>query len=125
MQDAKAWFIEHYQSPICEPSAGLFPDPRYGCEALGVNAPPEVQASTQWYWDKLADFGGAWSLRYQTEQGAVFVVFCGTDGDEGAVELFDATGRPLASAFLSGDGMHWEPRDAIRNRFVELYLLDE
>ncbi len=125
MLNAKSWFIEKYQQPIAQPSEGLFPDMRDTCKSLGITPPASVKASNDWYWDTLSDFGGAWSLHYDVDGVSLFVVFCGTDGDEGAVEIFDATGEALCSAFLCGDDQTWEPQEAIRRRFTELLELDE
>jgi hypothetical protein len=125
MLDAKSWFIENYQDTIAEPSEGLFPDPRFSCKHLGITPPASVTASTAWYWEHLADCGGAWSLRYDVDGVALFLVFCGTDGDEGAVEIFDTAGHPLASAFLCGSEQIWEAQAEIRRRFGDLYGLDE
>ncbi len=125
MLDAKSWFIENYREPIAQPTEGLFPDPCFSCENLGIKPPAPVHASMAWYWEALSDFGGAWSLRYDVEGVEIFLVFCGTDGDEGAVEIFNSEGELLTSAFLLGDEQIWETPEQIQSRFARLYGLDE
>ena len=119
MIDVRTWFVANYRHPIAQPSEGLFPDPRFGCKTQGVAVPATVAESEKWWWERLSDFGGAWSLQYDVGGETCFMVFVGTDGDDGAVELFDASGAPLDCAFLDGRTIQWASIEDVRARFPE------
>lgn len=116
--NARSWFISNYQHPVCQPSDEHFPHLSHRCQELKIEAPQAVTQSHDWWWETLSDFGGAWTLCYEVEQTRLFVVFVGTDGDEGAVELYDEQGGLLDAAFLDGDLQTWESIDQVRARFI-------
>ena len=115
--DPVTWFQSSYVRPVCQPTTDDFPHQHRQCKIIGVEPPENVKKSHDWWWETLSDFGGAWMLQYDVEGSSIFVVFVGTDGDEGAVELYDSAGVLFAAAFLNGDEQTWEPIEAVRARF--------
>lgn len=97
-----------------QPSHDLFPS-----QASLVpleQAPAEAQAARAFYQEACFDWGGAWIHRYAIDGDPLFVVFVGTDGDAGWLELYDADGGLLGAATLTADAVHWEERDVARAR---------
>src|SRR5262245_36156486 len=95
-----------------QPSEDRFP----ARAALVESAPEVVREARRFYREACFDWGSAWIFRYQVEGEALFVVYTGTDGDVGWLELFDASGALLAVATLDGDRVFWEERELARAR---------
>ena len=84
--------------------------------ALADLAPESVLDARDFYRKACFDWGSAWIFRFDVEGESLFVVYAGTDGDTGWLELFDGAGALLAVALLDGDRVVWEPRDVARSR---------
>jgi hypothetical protein len=97
-----------------QPSARAFP--AADTQISEADAPAVVSAACRFYRDHCSDWGGAWILRYPVDGETLDVVYAGTDGDEGWVELYDAGGQLLAAATLVGDRIHWEDQAEARAR---------
>jgi len=85
-------------------------------DALADLAPEPVLDARDFYREGCFDWGSAWIFRFDVGGESLFVVYAGTDGDTGWLELFDGWGAPLAVASLDGDRVVWEPRDVARAR---------
>jgi hypothetical protein len=94
------------------PSSQRFPSRA----ALADLAPEPVLDARDFYRQACFDWGSAWIFRFDVASESLFVVYAGTDGDTGWLELFDIAGALLAVASLDGDRVVWEPRDVARAR---------
>lgn len=124
MFDAKGWFLDRYTIPVAQP-ADHFPHLEREHRALGVTPPESVLARRRWYRARLGDFGDAWVLAYDPTydaslERAVFVIFVGTDSDDGAVEIYDVDGTLLECAILDGESIRWNASAAMSEHFPEL-----
>lgn len=124
--DPKRWLLETwFTDPQCHPSETRFPHEARKCSNLGLESPPAVIARQRWYWDRTEGFGGAWILMYDPSvdprlAGRVFLLVVGTDGDEGAAEVFDADGALWGCAYVDTAGPMWETPEGMDERFPEL-----
>ena len=125
MIDPKRWFSElFFASPVCQPCADQFPHTHRLCRELGIEPPATVTRRQRWYADRLGDIGAAWILMYDAQadpalDATLFMIFVGTDGDDGAVELYDEHGELLGCAFLDGYRAAWGELDAMGEHFPE------
>ena len=79
-------------------------------------APEPVRAARDFYREGCFDWGSAWIFRYSVGEEPLFIVYAGTDGDTGWLELYDRSGALISTATLDGDRVHWEARDTARAR---------
>ncbi len=117
MDPIRRWFDETIsKGRACQPSPTCFP--LESTVVADAAAPAAALEAARFYRDVIGDCGDAWIHRQAIGGTDVFFVHLGTDGDESAIEVFDALGAHLGSAFLVGDSVTWEATDAVRARFV-------
>lgn len=111
------WFeVEISRGRACQPSPTGFP--LATTVVADVAAPVAVLEAAQFYRGAIGDGGDAWIHRQSIGGSDVFFVHLGTDGDEGALEVFDVSGSSVASAYLDGQTVTWQETDVVRTRFV-------
>lgn len=113
MSDVRAWFEQQIgRGRAAQPSRNLFPSE--ASVVAAADAPPAVQQACDFYQQTCFDWGGA-SIHRERDMWFVHV---GTDGDDGALEVFDTAGSLLDAAFIDGQKVTWEDQAAVRARFV-------
>lgn len=116
MSDIRAWFEAQLGAGrSAQPSPDGFP--LATTVVADDQAPEAVRAARTFYRDACFDWGDAWIHRQPIGSRDVFFVHAGTDGDEGALEVFDGSGTLLDAAFVDGQHVEWEAREAVRARF--------
>jgi hypothetical protein len=110
------WFEQQIgNGRASQPSSTSFP--LAATQVSDLDAPPAVRDARDHYRAACSDWGGAWIHRQAISSHEVFYVHVGTDGDDGALEIFDTAGNLLDAAFVDGQTITWEDRSAIRLRF--------
>ncbi len=91
-----------------------------GCSVVQDNTqlPTSVVEATEYYLEHVARQDWGWVTIYQLplEGELLYVVFVGTDGDDGWLELFDARGHSLGTGRRYIELVAWGEQATIRSQ---------
>ena len=112
----RAWFERTIGAGrAAQPTDRGFPSRASLVDVATLAAP--IREAVAYYNAACFDFGRAWAHREVDGDHSFIFVHVGTDGDEGALEVYSVDGALLDAALLDGTTVTWRPRNVVRERF--------